>query len=73
MVRTVGHKVAGNFVMDPQAAWQRGRSLDALLRSVDVPRWRGVTRGDHATLNVLDDARAVERARRVDDAPRAKP
>ena len=60
------------FEQDPEKAWRRGRALDRMLASARASGTRGVIRATHAELNQLDDARALEIARRL-NSPRADP
>ncbi|MBZ4210211.1 MAG: hypothetical protein D4R79_13450 [Comamonadaceae bacterium] len=50
--------------LTPQAAWQRGRVLDAMLPNPG-PVSRGVIRLTHAQRNAQDDARMLVLARRI--------
>jgi len=54
--------------LDPTRAHRRGRVLDAMLRAALPRPKRGVYRGTFETLAVMDEARMVEAARRVEDA-----
>ena len=64
-MRIVGKKFRDEIELDPALAYQRGRVLDALLRSAAVPIQRGIYRASHAEFNRMDDLRMVELARRV--------
>jgi hypothetical protein len=65
-MRIVGNKHSGlnTAPMTPQAAWQRGRMLDAMLPNTG-PAFRGVLRLTHAQRNAQDDARMLVMARRI--------
>ncbi len=54
--------------LDPARAYRRGRVLDAMLRSALPPPKRGVYRGTFEAFALMDEARMVEAARRVEDA-----
>ncbi len=54
--------------LDPTRAHRRGRVLDAMLRSALPRPQRGVYRGTFEALALIDEARMVEAARRVEDA-----
>lgn len=69
MTRTVGTRDRTEIETDPQRAWHRGRELDRLLASTRLPYPRGVIRASHRVLNELDDQRALEMARRVNQRP----
>ena len=65
MTRVVGGSNRSEFILDPLEALCRGRLLDAMLASADIPRPRGVTRATHRAMNQMDDQRQVEVARRL--------
>lgn len=68
-MRIVGNKYSGLNAapLTPQAAWQRGRMLDAMLPN-PVPTFRGVVRLTHAQRNAQDDERMLALARRLNTA-----
>ena len=65
-MRIVGNQESGlnRLPATPQQAWQRGRTLDAMLPN-PVILARGVSRLTHAERNAQDDARMVILARRL--------
>lgn len=68
MTRIVGKQDRSEIILDPAEAWRRGRVLDRMLPS-PLPRTRPkVLRAKHAELNRLDDARALQLARRLNGA-----
>lgn len=65
-MRVIGpNRDHSEFELDPEKAWQRGRALDAMLRSALPPVKRGVFRGTAAEFQALDEARALQIARRI--------
>ncbi len=62
-MRIVGTQQRSEIELDPVKAYQRARSLDAILRSVTPPIARGVTRGTHEYFNRLDAERQIQVAR----------
>ena len=68
-MRIVGNNNRGlsTVPLTPQAAWQRGRALDAMLPN-PVLAFRGVLRLTHAQRNAQDDARMLALARRLNAA-----
>lgn len=65
-MRVIGpNRGYSEFELDPVKAWRRARALDAMLRSALPPVKRGVFRGTAAEFQALDEARALEIARRV--------
>ena len=62
-MRIVGTQQRSEIELDPVKAYQRARSLDAILRSVTPPIVRGVTRGTHEYFNRLDAERQTRAAR----------
>ncbi|HSW17132.1 MAG TPA: hypothetical protein VLJ86_07895 [Ramlibacter sp.] len=65
MTRVVGSRNRSDIELDPREAFRRGCMLDAMLQCARPVAPRGVIRATHAQLNALDDARALEMARRV--------
>ena len=65
MTRTVGNQNRTEFLLNPAQAHRQGKLLDQMLRSADLPRTRGVTRGIHTFMNLLDDVRALLIAKRL--------
>jgi hypothetical protein len=63
MTRIVGRQNRSEFILDPAQALRRGALLDQMLPSLLPPRPRGVMRATHRVFNQLDDARALEQAR----------
>lgn len=68
MTRTVGQQDRSELIRDPAEALRRGRMLDAMLGALRVPRPRGVTRATHRAMNLADDARQLDMARRLNGA-----
>ena len=68
-MRIVGKKDGGlnTMPLTPQAAWQRGRALDAMLPNL-ATALRGVFRLTHAQRNAQDDERMLALARRLNAA-----
>jgi hypothetical protein len=64
-MKLVGTQNRDEFELDPVKAWQRGRALDALLRSNSTPFPRGVWRMTHAQMNKADLERQVDQFKRI--------
>ena len=67
-MRIVGTQQRCEIELDPVTAYQRARSLDAILRSATPPIVRGVTRGTHEYFNRLDAERQTRAARALNAA-----
>lgn len=65
MTRTVGRQARSEFILDPAEALRRGRVLDGMLASANIPRPHGIVRAKHRALNAIDDERQLEAARRL--------
>lgn len=65
MTRIVGDSNRSEFIRDPVEALRRGRILDAMLVSADIPRPHGIARATHKAMNQMDDQRQLEVARRL--------
>ena len=63
MTRIVGTQHRDEFIRDPQEAWHRGRVLDQMLATAQLPVKCGVTRAPHRVFNQIDDARQLAQAR----------
>lgn len=68
-MRIVGAKNRSEIETDPLQAWQRGKALDAMLRAAQPARQRGVWRLTHAQMNLLDLARQLAQAAKVNRQP----
>jgi hypothetical protein len=68
MTRTVGPRDRSELILDPAEALRRGRVLDVMLACARLPGPRGVTRATHPAMNQLDDALALQAARRLNPA-----
>lgn len=64
-MRIVGVLDRSELELQPARAWRRARRLDALLQAAAARRPPGVTRATHAAMNLQDDVRMVESARRL--------
>ena len=73
MTHIVGTQNRSEFILDPAEALRRGAALDDLWPSLLPPRPRGVTRATHAEFNRIDDARALEQARLVNQLLQTQP
>ena len=65
MTHIVGTRNRSEFILDPVVALQRGRVLDRMLSSAATRVQPGVTRAAHHVMNLLDDERQREAARRL--------
>ena len=65
MTHIVGDQIRSEFILDPLLALQRGRVLDRMLSSAAIRAQPGVTRAAHRVMNLLDDERQREAARRL--------
>lgn len=65
MTRIVGRHDRSEWILDPAEALCRGRVLDAMLSSARIPSKHGVLRANHRTMNLLDDQRLLQAARRL--------
>jgi hypothetical protein len=73
MTRVVGRQNRSEFILDPAQALRRGAVLDQMLHSALLPRPRGVMRAKHRVFNQLDDERALEQARLLNQPPKRAP
>jgi hypothetical protein len=64
-MKLVGTQNRDEFELDPVKAWDRGRALDALLRSTSPPLPRGVWRMTHAQMNQASLERQVDQFKRI--------
>jgi hypothetical protein len=69
MTRIVGNLNRTEFILDPAQALRRGRVLDNMLAGAQPRRRPGVTRATHRAMNVADDQRQLEAARRLNPKP----
>ena len=67
-MRIVGKQDRSEIELDPVKAYQRGRALDAMLRSASLPLKRGVMRGTQEYFNRLDAERQTQIARTLNAA-----
>ena len=64
-MKTVGSQNRSELERNATQAWQRGVTLDAMLRAALPVHPRGVWRLTHAQMNQLDLACQLEQARKV--------
>ena len=64
-MKMVGTQDRSEIEPDPQIAWQRCKRLDAMLRTAQPARPRGVWRLTHAQMNRLDLERQLAQAAKV--------
>jgi len=64
-MRIVGRQNRTEIELDPVRAYRRGRKLDAMLRSAVPKSSRGVQRGAPRMFELLDEARMLETARKL--------
>lgn len=70
-MRVIGpRKDEPEFERDPRKAYERAMALDRQLGPLLPAHPKGVFRGTHAFFNAMDDARAVEVAKRAAQAPK---
>jgi hypothetical protein len=67
-MRIVGSQDRYEIELDPVKAYQRGLTLDRMMRGTLPPVVRGVMRGTHEHFNRIDDARQVQAARALNTA-----
>ena len=64
-MKIVGKHNRNEFELNPQAAWQRGKDLDAMLMTALVPHPRGIWRLTHTQMNAMDFERQKVQAATV--------
>lgn len=64
-MKIIGKHNRSEFELDPQAAWQRGKVLDAMLVAALVPHPKGVWRLTHTQMNKMDFERQLVQAATV--------